>query len=78
MTVKKLLDELQKVDNKNIPVAVAMTTYAQGSEWTGMYENGSKPVEIVKIISLVGDKLAGVNDLDEVDHIEIVIDENDF
>lgn len=75
MTVQEIIDELQKVKDKTIPVTVAITTYARGSEWTGMYSTGSNPVEIVEIVFSAGDKFAGINELDEVDHIEIIIEE---
>lgn len=78
MTVEELLNNLQKVKDKTIPITVAITTYSQGSEWTGVYESGSKPVEITKTVFSAGDKLAGVNELDEVDHIEIITDDSDF
>ena len=78
MTVQEMIDELQKVKDKTIPMAVAITTYAQGSEWTGMYESGSRPVEIVRVGIFEGDKLSGVNELDEVNHVEIVIDDTNF
>ena len=74
MTVGELLNKLQKVKDKTIPITVAKVTYSQGSEWTEMYESGSEPVEITKITLLVGDKLAGINELDEVDHVEIITD----
>jgi len=76
MTVQELIDKLQEIKDKTIPITVAKTTYAMGSSWTGMYAAGSEPVEITNIGFFAGDKLAGINELDEVDHVEIAINDN--
>ena len=76
MTVQELIDELQKVGNKSVPVCHLKTLFFRGSSWTGIYEAGSEPIAIVKVIVCKGDTLAGMNELDKIDHVDLISSED--
>jgi len=73
MIAQKLIDELQKLKNKDIPVYIAEKEQAMGSSRTGIYNTGNIGLsEIEEVNFMEGDSLGAFNELEKVDHIEIL------
>lgn len=76
MTVQEMINKLQAVPNKNVRICVRKPVYHRGSSWTGIYLAGHEPIDIENLQWYYGDKLAGISELDEIDHVEIISDED--
>lgn len=75
MNVQQLIDKLQKVENKSIPVCIARTGHAMGSSGTGMYKTGIELYAIKEANFVEGDSLGGRDEIETIDHIELLEEE---
>jgi len=69
MTVKELMEQLENISDKNIPVGVQKTIMCCGSAQTGMYEGGTECLDIKKIVLVEADTLGALTSIDEVTHL---------
>lgn len=71
MTVHELIAELEKIQNKTIPVCIIKPTFSRGSSRTGMWESGSKAVNIKVAKFVDADEFAGLDEIDKIAHVEL-------
>lgn len=74
MILQEVIDELQKIPNKNIPVVILHEKMNCGSSQTGVW-GSEECVELHRIKLVEADELAGLTGIDKVQHIELISDD---
>jgi hypothetical protein len=52
VTVAELIEKLQTIENKDLPVRVPVHQYRAGSEWTGWYVSDTFDQEVEDVYNL--------------------------